>query len=210
MRQRSATELAGLGTSERVGEMVAARWRVIDSIMAKAPRPEALGNAASGIVSAALLGGAILAVVVGAQFESPAVAGIYGVMAAMTAAAGAGLNAGLAIENLPLTRGLHEFLAVGRPSRTHPAAGVVQQIRADHLTHRYSGRDRDAITDVSIAARRGEVVALVGVNGAGKTTTVNALLGLVTPQAGEVLLDGATRAELGEAEWLSRFGLLTQ
>ncbi|GAA1307414.1 ABC transporter ATP-binding protein [Brachybacterium tyrofermentans] len=210
VRQRPATELAGLGTSERVGEMVAVRWRIVDSIMAKALRPEALGNAASGIVSTVLLGGAILAVVVGAHFESSAVAGIYGVMAAMTASAGAGLNAGLAIETLPLARGLHHFLAVARPSRVHPVAPAVRELRAERLTHRYSGRDTDAITDVSIEARLGEVVALVGVNGAGKTTTVNALLGLVTPQAGEARLDGATRTELGEAAWLARFGLLTQ
>ncbi|WP_193104446.1 ABC transporter ATP-binding protein [Brachybacterium sp. FME24] len=210
VRQRSATELAGLGTSERVGEMVAARWRIVDSIMAKALRPQVLGNAASGIVSAVLLGGAILAVVIGAQFESPAVAGIYGVMAAMTASAGAGLSAGLAIENLPLARGLQRFLSAARPSRRHPPAPVVQHLRAEHLTHRYGGRDQDAITDVSIEARLGDVVALVGVNGAGKTTTVNALLGLVTPQDGEVLLDGENRTDLGEAAWLARFGLLTQ
>lgn len=210
VRQRSATELAGLGTSERVGQMVADRWRAIDSIMARAVRPQITGSLLSGLVAALLLGGAIVSVVVGARFESPAVAGIYGVMAAMTASAGAGLNAGLAIETLPLARGFHRFLSVGRPSRMHAVAPAVRELRGEHLTHRYSGRTVDAITDVSIEARLGEVIALVGVNGAGKTTTVNALLGLVTPRAGEVLLDGVGRSELSEAAWLARFGLLTQ
>ncbi|MGO2585366.1 MAG: ATP-binding cassette domain-containing protein, partial [Brachybacterium tyrofermentans] len=40
--------------------------------------------------------------------------------------------------------------------------------------------------------------------------TVNALLGLVTPQEGQVLLDGVGCAELSEAARLARFGLLTQ
>lgn len=210
VRQRSATELAGLGTSERVGQMVADRWRAIDSIMARAVRPQVTGSLLSGLVAALLLGCAIVSVVVGARFQSPAVAGIYGVMAAMTASAGAGLNAGLAIETLPLARGFHRFLSVGRPSRMHAVAPAVRELRGEHLTHRYSGRTVDAITDVSIEARLGEVIALVGVNGAGKTTTVNALLGLVTPRAGEVLLDGVGRSELSEAAWLARFGLLTQ
>lgn len=210
VRQRSATELAGLGTSERVGEMVADRWKTVDFIMARAVRPQIVGNLLSGLVAALLLGGAIISVVVGAQFESPAVAGIYGVMAAMTASAGAGLNAGLAIETLPLARGLHEFLAAKRPSRMRTLAPAVREIRGERLTHRYSGRGENAITDVSIEARLGEVVALVGVNGAGKTTTVNALLGLVTPQEGQVLLDGVDCSELSEAARLARFGLLTQ
>src|SRR5699024_12420358 len=98
-----ATELSSLGPSARVAEMVASRWRAIGAVMAKASRPQTVGSSLSGIVATILLGGAIVAVVIGAQFESPAVAGIYGVMAAMTASAGAGLNAGLAIEQLPLT-----------------------------------------------------------------------------------------------------------
>lgn len=210
VRQRSATELAGLGTSERIGEMVADRWRTVDSILARAMRPQITGNVLSGLVAALLLGGAVMSVVVGAQFESPAVAGIYGVMAAMTASAGAGLNAGLAIETLPLARGLHQFLAAERPSRKHTVAPAVREMRGEHLSHRYSGRGENAITDVSIEARLGEVVALVGVNGAGKTTTVNALLGLVTPQEGRVLLDGSSCSDLSEAARLARFGLLTQ
>lgn len=210
IRQRSATELSSLGTSERVAEMVASRWRAIDAVMAKALRPQTVGSSLSGIVATILLGGAIVAVVIGAQFESPAVAGIYGVMAAMTASAGAGLNAGLAIEQLPLTSGLRDFLSADRATRVHPTPGDVRSLRTAGLTHRYSGRDDDAITGIDLEASQGEVIALVGVNGAGKTTTVNAILGLVETGTGAVTIDGRTRAELGESAWLAHFGLLTQ
>jgi len=43
---------------------------------------------------------------------------------------------------------------------------------------------------VSIAIRKGEMVALVGANGAGKTTTLRAILGLLPAWEGEVLFDG--------------------
>lgn len=46
------------------------------------------------------------------------------------------------------------------------------------------------VRDVSIAVHRGEAVGLLGPNGAGKTTVFNIIMGLVTPDKGEVMLDG--------------------
>jgi ABC-2 type transport system ATP-binding protein len=56
------------------------------------------------------------------------------------------------------------------------------------LRKRY-GR-RTAVDDVSFAVGRGEVVGLLGPNGAGKTSVIKMLLGLVRPDAGDVLLLG--------------------
>jgi ABC-2 type transport system ATP-binding protein len=47
-----------------------------------------------------------------------------------------------------------------------------------------------AVDDVSLTVARGEVLGLLGPNGAGKTTVIKMLLGLVRPDAGEVLLLG--------------------
>nr|WP_111298181.1 LPS export ABC transporter ATP-binding protein [Paracoccus saliphilus] len=60
---------------------------------------------------------------------------------------------------------------------------------------RKSYRNRPVIRDVSVDLRRGEVVALLGPNGSGKTTCFYCIAGLVTPDAGQVLIDGrdATR-----------------
>ena len=44
--------------------------------------------------------------------------------------------------------------------------------------------------DVELAARRGEVVALLGRNGAGKSTTLKTLMGLIRPLSGEVHFEG--------------------
>jgi lipopolysaccharide export system ATP-binding protein len=56
---------------------------------------------------------------------------------------------------------------------------------------RKSYSKRLVLRDVSLDLARGEVVALLGPNGCGKTTTFYSIAGLVTPEAGKVLIDGS-------------------
>jgi ABC-2 type transport system ATP-binding protein len=48
----------------------------------------------------------------------------------------------------------------------------------------------DALKSVDLDINRGEIFALLGPNGAGKTTLINIVCGIVTPTAGEVLVNG--------------------
>ena len=58
------------------------------------------------------------------------------------------------------------------------------------ISLRKSYKKRPVIRDVSLTLNRGEVVALLGPNGSGKTTCFYAIAGLVTPEGGEVRIDG--------------------
>lgn len=58
-----------------------------------------------------------------------------------------------------------------------------------HLSKTY-GNGFQALKDVSLDIRRGEIIALLGPNGAGKTTLISTICGLVNPSEGEVLVDG--------------------
>ncbi len=51
-------------------------------------------------------------------------------------------------------------------------------------------KKRPVLRDVSLAVRRGEAVGLLGPNGAGKTTSFYIITGLITPEYGDVVLDG--------------------
>ena len=62
-------------------------------------------------------------------------------------------------------------------------------LSARGVSFRYPGSDA-GLDDVSVEVRAGESLALVGESGSGKTTLARVLLGLLAPNAGEVLLDG--------------------
>jgi branched-chain amino acid transport system ATP-binding protein len=51
--------------------------------------------------------------------------------------------------------------------------------------------DSHILFDVSLRVEPNEVVALLGRNGAGKSTTLKSLMGVVTPQSGSIVFDGA-------------------
>ena len=55
--------------------------------------------------------------------------------------------------------------------------------------------DVQAVRGIDLAIRPGETVAILGPNGAGKSTTIDLLLGLTTPDAGEVMILGGTPAD---------------
>ena len=50
--------------------------------------------------------------------------------------------------------------------------------------------DYQALFDVDLIVRQGEIVSLLGANGAGKTTTINAISGVIKTESGSVRFDG--------------------
>ncbi|MBN9217257.1 MAG: ABC transporter ATP-binding protein [Mesorhizobium sp.] len=62
----------------------------------------------------------------------------------------------------------------------------------------------EAVKGISFEVREGEIVSLLGPNGAGKTSTLAALMGLTTPQSGEVRLSGETIYGQGTARIVQR------
>ncbi|WP_026304435.1 ABC transporter ATP-binding protein [Kaistia granuli] len=77
-------------------------------------------------------------------------------------------------------------------------------ISVEHLSKVYAS-GFEALKDVNLDIRRGEIFALLGPNGAGKTTLISIICGLVNPSSGRVLADGhdvvaeykAARARIG-------------
>ncbi|HEV3394941.1 MAG TPA: ABC transporter ATP-binding protein [Xanthobacteraceae bacterium] len=71
--------------------------------------------------------------------------------------------------------------------------------------HTYYGKSH-ILHGVSLEVGRGEVVGLLGRNGVGKSTTLKAIMGLVHPSRGTVLLEGRPIGHL-PAHRLARLGI---
>ncbi len=67
-------------------------------------------------------------------------------------------------------------------------------------TYPLDGQLIRAVDEVSVQVRAGEFVALVGPSGSGKTTLLAILAALLSPTAGQVLVDGQDLAKMKEAE----------
>jgi len=72
------------------------------------------------------------------------------------------------------------------------------------ISKRYGGIH--AVREVSFDVSPGEIHSLVGANGAGKSTLLKILSGIVTPDEGEILLDGAT-VRIGSPHGAHRLGI---
>src|SRR5690606_15766764 len=97
-----------------------------------------------------------------------------------------------------------------------PDSGVDQlpseargHVRFEHVTFRYED-DRPLIEDLSLEARPGQTVAIVGPTGAGKTTLVNLLMRFYELDSGRIMLDGVDISSMPRAELRSQIGMVLQ
>lgn len=75
-------------------------------------------------------------------------------------------------------------------------------LRVDGLEVRYGSAV--ALTGVGFELRAGESLAVIGGNGSGKSTLLNAVMGLIAPAAGEVVVDRASTALVLQATEVDR------
>jgi ABC-2 type transport system ATP-binding protein len=89
--------------------------------------------------------------------------------------------------------------------RARPSEGAAIQ------THRLSKQfgSFQAVKNVTLQVRYGEIYGLLGANGAGKTTTIKMLCGLLAAGGGEISLAGETR-NLRRPELRRRIGYMSQ
>jgi len=76
------------------------------------------------------------------------------------------------------------------PSFNRSRSHIVPKISLNSVFFKYPGKDTWVLEDISIEIPANSFVGIVGRSGAGKSTLVDLILGLLSPDKGEILLSG--------------------
>ncbi|WP_410787661.1 ATP-binding cassette domain-containing protein [Kribbella sp. C-35] len=210
IQQRPGTELAVLGSGWKVADLIAGSRAQATWILDRMVRTAMLYELGAALATVLLFGGALIALVLGGATGGAAAAAVAGTITGLNAIRQCGYAFGSIVTAAPQAAIYRRFV---RSVPDRPRRAVVRHVGSvalDNVTFGYPGAAEPTLRDVSIEARRGEMVALVGVNGAGKSTAINLLVGSLRPDSGRVLIDGADADALAEDERLAHFGLLVQ
>ena len=101
--------------------------------------------------------------------------------------------------------------AVEEPVETAvpPAPGGRGEVRFEDVSFRYDP-ERPLIEDLSLVARPGHTVAIVGPTGAGKTTLVNLVMRFYDLDSGRITLDGVDISTMRRSDLRGRTGMVLQ
>ena len=86
---------------------------------------------------------------------------------------------------------------------------VEGHVRFDHVRFSYDPAE-PLIKDLSIEAKPGQTIAIVGPTGAGKTTLVNLLMRFYEIQGGRITIDGVDTSRVTRHDLRSHFGMVLQ
>lgn len=87
---------------------------------------------------------------------------------------------------------------------------IKNEIVFSNVSFRYPDKEEDALYDVNIRVRKGEIIAVVGRSGAGKTTFVDLIPRFYSPLRGSIYMDGTDIAQATLKSLRSQIGIVSQ
>lgn len=114
---------------------------------------------------------------------------------------------------LPVVNTLYEEIKLASPVTAIHRTGCQEifknELNLTNLKYQYSGAALPALDGISINIQRGETIGLIGSSGSGKSTLVDVILGLLTPSAGLVEIDGQN-IQTALRQWQDQIGYVPQ
>ena len=87
---------------------------------------------------------------------------------------------------------------------------VIGIVAFDKVSYAYPQSERNAISDLSLSAKPGEMIALVGPSGSGKSTLINLVIGFLRPQSGSISIDGRNMSDFNLSSYRKFISVVPQ
>ncbi len=87
--------------------------------------------------------------------------------------------------------------------------GISKGIKVSHVSFSYPA-DGPVLHDIHFTIQKGEKIAILGESGTGKTTLIDLIMGLYTPDSGNIFIDDIPVKDLHPESKSKLFGLVTQ
>lgn len=101
-------------------------------------------------------------------------------------------------------------VAAIRPIDASQKLSLRETLELRQICYGYPASDRAVVDDLSMRVDAHTTVGIVGGTGAGKTTTIDVILGLLTPDAGEIFVDGQPVTQDRLRAWQNNIGYVPQ
>lgn len=116
--------------------------------------------------------------------------------------------------NIPALEKLNQTIdwlkASAASAETQDTVSFDRTVQFSHVGFRYQPTEEMVLKDVSFSLEIGKITALVGRSGAGKSTTADLLMGFLTPEMGQILIDGCPLTSENGRAWRKSIGYIPQ
>ncbi|MBE9157553.1 ABC transporter ATP-binding protein [Nodosilinea sp. LEGE 06152] len=102
-----------------------------------------------------------------------------------------------------------QTIDTNKASKSKPTPSYSTDLKITDVIYQYPSSTKPSLTGISLEIKKGESIGLIGKSGAGKTTLVDVILGLLTPQQGDILVDGQSIYK-NLPEWRNLVGYIPQ
>jgi ATP-binding cassette subfamily C protein len=103
-----------------------------------------------------------------------------------------------------------EILEVEKSRKEQSPLSFTRDIRIEGVSFAYPGSAKNTLENFSLIVAKNESVGIAGASGSGKSTLVDLILGLHTPVAGEILVDGVPLSAGNIMSWRAMIGYVPQ
>ena len=92
----------------------------------------------------------------------------------------------------------------------HPSENVKGEIEFDHVSFAYPEAGENVLTDISLKAKKGQTIAVIGSTGSGKSTLINLIPRYYDVTKGSVKVDGVDVRDMTQKELRDKLGYVPQ